>query len=81
VADNAAMANFFSLLQKNVLNRRRWTTLVSPHRRRDDRSSVLRRLRPPHVDRHAGRGGWRRDGMILSGLSGSVGAGSCATPW
>ena len=25
-ADNAAMESFFSLLQKNVLNRRRWTT-------------------------------------------------------
>jgi transposase InsO family protein len=25
-ADNAAMEPFFSLLQKNVLNRRRWTT-------------------------------------------------------
>ena len=24
--DNAAMESFFSLLQKNVLNRRRWTT-------------------------------------------------------
>src|SRR5689334_8426521 len=25
-ADNAAMESFFSLLQKNVLNRKRWTT-------------------------------------------------------
>ena len=25
-ADNAAMESFFSLLQKNVLNRRRWAT-------------------------------------------------------
>ena len=25
-ADNAAMESFFSLLQKNVLSRRRWTT-------------------------------------------------------
>ena len=25
-ADNAAMESFFSLLQKNVLNRRRWTS-------------------------------------------------------
>ncbi len=25
-ADNAAMESFFSLLQKNVLNRRRWET-------------------------------------------------------
>jgi len=25
-ADNAAMESFFSLLQKNVLNRRRWRT-------------------------------------------------------
>ncbi len=25
-ADNAAMESFFSLLQKNVLNRRRWST-------------------------------------------------------
>ena len=25
-ADNAAMESFFSLLQKNVLDRRRWTT-------------------------------------------------------
>jgi putative transposase len=25
-ADNAAMESFFALLQKNVLNRRRWTT-------------------------------------------------------
>ena len=25
-ADNAAMESFFSLLQKNVLNRQRWTT-------------------------------------------------------
>ena len=25
-ADNAAMESFFSLLQKNVLNRRTWTT-------------------------------------------------------
>ena len=25
-ADNAAMESFFSLLQKNVLNRRRWVT-------------------------------------------------------
>jgi transposase InsO family protein len=25
-ADNAAMESFFSLLQKNVLNRRRWQT-------------------------------------------------------
>ena len=25
-ADNAAMESFFSLLQKNVLNRRSWTT-------------------------------------------------------
>ena len=24
--DNAAMASFFALLQKNVLNRKRWTT-------------------------------------------------------
>jgi transposase InsO family protein len=25
-ADNAAMESFFSLLQKNILNRRRWAT-------------------------------------------------------
>jgi putative transposase len=55
-ADNAAMESFFSLLQKNVLNRRRWTTrpelrlaIVSwiestYHRRR--RQDALGRLTP-----------------------------------
>jgi transposase InsO family protein len=55
-ADNAAMESFFSLLQKNVLNRRRWTTrdqlrlaIVvwierTYHRRR--RQDVLGRLTP-----------------------------------
>jgi len=55
-ADNAAMESFFSLLQKNVLNRRRWTTrhelrlaIVSwiestYHRRR--RQDTLGRLTP-----------------------------------
>ncbi len=55
-ADNAAMESFFSLLQKNVLNRRRWTTRQqlrlaiitwienTYHRRR--RQPTLRRLTP-----------------------------------
>ena len=55
-ADNAAMGSFFSLLQENVLNRRRWTTrqeLRLPiivwienvyHRRR--RQDTLGRLTP-----------------------------------
>jgi len=54
--DNAAMESFFSLLQKNVLNRRRWDTLVelriaivtwierTYHRRR--RQDALGRLTP-----------------------------------
>jgi putative transposase len=55
-ADNAAMESFFSLLQKNVLNRRRWTTHTqlrlaivtwietTYHRRR--RQETLGRLTP-----------------------------------
>ena len=55
--DNAAMESFFALLQKNVLNRRRWETrdelriaIVSSiertyHRRR--RQERLGRLTPP----------------------------------
>jgi putative transposase len=55
-ADNAAMESFFSLLQKNVLNRRRWTTRAelrlaivtwietTYHRRR--RQDTLGRLTP-----------------------------------
>ncbi len=55
-ADNAAMESFFSLLQKNVLNRRRWTTREelriaivtwierTYHRRR--RQAALGRLTP-----------------------------------
>ena len=55
-ADNAAMESFFSLLQKNVLNRRRWmsrqqlrlaiTTWIENtyHRRR--RQDTLGRLTP-----------------------------------
>lgn len=55
-ADNAAMESFFSLLQKNVLNRRRWHTRVelrlaivtwietTYHRRR--RQDSLGRLTP-----------------------------------
>jgi putative transposase len=55
-ADNAAMESFFSLLQKNVLNRRRWTTRQqlrlaiitwienTYHRRR--RQNTLGRLTP-----------------------------------
>ena len=55
-ADNAAMESFFSLLQKNVLNRRRWTTRTklrlaivtwietTYHRRR--RQQALGRLTP-----------------------------------
>ncbi len=54
--DNAAMESFFALLQKNVLNTRRWTTREelriaivtwierTPHRRR--RQAVLGRLTP-----------------------------------
>jgi transposase InsO family protein len=55
-ADNAAMESFFSLLQKNVLNRRRWATREqlrlaivtwierTYHRRR--RQAALGRLTP-----------------------------------
>ncbi len=55
-ADNAAMESFFSLLQKNVLNRRRWTSRgqlrqaivtwieITYHRRR--RQDTLGRLTP-----------------------------------
>jgi transposase InsO family protein len=55
-ADNAAMESFFSLLQKNVLNRRRWATRLelrlaivswietAYHRRR--RQQALGRLTP-----------------------------------
>ncbi len=55
-ADNAAMESFFSLLQKNVLNRRRWRTRTelrlaivtwietTYHRRR--RQQALGRLTP-----------------------------------
>jgi putative transposase len=55
-ADNAAMESFFSLLQKNVLNRRRWATRqdlrlaiitwieTTYHRRR--RQGALGRLTP-----------------------------------
>jgi putative transposase len=55
-ADNASMESFFSLLQKNVLNRRRWTSREqlrlaiitwierTYHRRR--RQDRLRRLTP-----------------------------------
>jgi transposase InsO family protein len=55
-ADNAAMESFFSLLQKNVLNRRRWATRAelrlaivtwiegTYHRRR--RQDTLGRLTP-----------------------------------
>ncbi|GAA0236903.1 hypothetical protein GCM10009539_22750 [Cryptosporangium japonicum] len=55
-ADNAAMESFFALLQKNVLNRRRWTTRhelrlaivtwieKTYHRRR--RQNALERLTP-----------------------------------
>ena len=55
-ADNAAMESFFSLLQKNVLNRRRWTSRMqlrlaivtwierTYHRRR--RQDALGRLTP-----------------------------------
>jgi len=55
-ADNAAMESFFSLLQKNVLNRRRWTTRLelrlaivtwieeTYHRRR--RQDALGRMTP-----------------------------------
>ncbi len=55
-ADNAAMESFFSLLQKNVLNRRRWATRAelrlaivtwietTYHRRR--RQDALARLTP-----------------------------------
>ena len=61
-ADNAAMESFFSLLQKNVLNRRRWTTrdqlrlaIViwierTYHRRR--RQDALGRLTPIEFDSH-----------------------------
>jgi putative transposase len=48
--DNAAMESFFALLQKNVLNRQRWT---SYHRRRRQRRSQnshpssLRQFNPP----------------------------------
>jgi transposase InsO family protein len=53
-ADNAAMESFFSLLQKNVLNRQRWQTREQPrlavvvciewtyHRRR--RQDILGRM-------------------------------------
>ena len=55
-ADNAVMESFFSLLQKNVLNRRRWRTRIelrlaivtwietTYHRRR--RQDTLGRLTP-----------------------------------
>ena len=55
-ADNAAMESFFSLLQKNVLDRRRWRTRTelrlailtwietTYHRRR--RQDILGRLTP-----------------------------------
>ena len=55
-ADNAAIESFFSLLQKNVLNRRRWASREEPrlaiitwiertyHRRR--RQQALGRLTP-----------------------------------
>jgi transposase InsO family protein len=55
-ADNAAMESFFSLLQKNVLNRRRWRARaelrlaivswieITYHRRR--RQDTLGRLTP-----------------------------------
>ena len=58
--DNAAMESFFSLLQKNVLDRRRWDTREelriaivtwierTYHRRRPYRASIDgSRLRPP----------------------------------
>ena len=57
--DNAAMESFFALLQKNVLDKKRWTTRQelrleivtwierSYHRRR--RQRALGRLTPPRV--------------------------------
>jgi len=57
-ADNTAMGSFFSLLQKNVLSRRRWTTREelriaivtwierTYHRRRRRRQAALGRLTP-----------------------------------
>ena len=42
--DNAAMASFFALLQKNVLDRRRWAT------RQDDLVSAIEKYHRVHND-------------------------------
>ena len=52
-ADNAAMESFFSLLQKNVLNRRRWAVPRGPAPR--DRHLDRAHLPPATPARRLGR--------------------------